>query len=308
MRNRKNYHICLSVGDEVYCRCEDDFIRCFNSLALAVAETDSILLADAEMTNHIHECVRTSTPEMLVSRQRYSYSRYFSNKYGRRGRFGERTPCIVELEGVYHLLTAISYVLRNPLHHGVTSTPFGYPFSSIGVYFKEELHGHYLPETIPDERAYRYLPYRHSIPEGYHMDKRGMILRETVIDIADVEHNFATPRSFLFYMNRLSNEEWIKEQRKDGNNVSPITLDIIEHRASSHDISQMLINEHGRSNYNVMSDLQLCKFIDTEIVINYGKTSVYALSRNEKNEIANMLYRKYRLPEAQIKRCLAMGY
>ena len=308
MKPFKTYHICLSAGDEVYCRCEEDYFRCFNSLALAVAETDSRLLADSLMSTHVHECVRTRTPEWLVTRQRYSYSRYFNNRYGRKGRLGERQPCIVELDGLHHILTAISYVLRNPLHHGVTSTPFGYPYSSVCEYFRKDLHGTALAGAVSDSRAYKYLPYKVRLPDGYHMDGNGMILRNTVIDVSDVEHMFVTPRSFLYYMNRLSGEEWVREQEKDKNGRLPVTIDVVERGVGFQSLTQMLSNEHGRADYNAMSDIRLCTFIDNDIVRKYGKNSVYALSEKEKSEIGNMLWRTYRIPEAQIRRCLAMEY
>lgn len=308
MKIYKTFHMCLSAGDEVYCRCENDFIRCFNSLALAVAETESQLLADSEMSTHVHECVRTGDPHMLMTRQRYSYSRYFNNKYGRKGRLGERLPCIVELDGLHHTITAICYVLRNALHHGVVSTPFGYPYSSVREYFRKELHGDYDPCVISAAMAGRHLPYKTRLPDGYQMSESGLILRESVINVADVEHMFVTPRSFLYYMNRLSGEEWLREQGRDDNDALPVTLEVIEAGVSHQSIPQMLANEHGRANYTAMTDMRLCEYLDNEVVGRYGRTSVYSLTRNEKAEIGNMLYRTRHLPEAQIRRCLAMDY
>ena len=71
-------------------------------------------------------------------------------------------------------------------------------------------------------------------------------------------------------------------------------------------MEQMLRNEHGRNDYRKMSDINLCEFIDKNILPEIGKTSVYLLTESEKQKIAQFLYLQKRLPEAQIKRCLAM--
>lgn len=301
---KRTYHICLSAGDEIFCRDEEDYIRCFNSLALALAETDSSLLADAIMSNHLHECVRTECPERLISAQRYKYARYFNAKYSRRGRLGERMPFIMELKGLYHTIAALSYVFRNPLHHGVVSTPFAYPHSSACTVFQRET-GHNYDRHIISSRYHRpYIPSRNRCPYGYRMDKSGLILREDVVDVADVEHLYGTPRSFLYYMNRLSGEEWLREQERDKGAMSPVTIESIEAAVSFQPIERMLANEHGRNDYRKMDDRGLCNLIDKVILPDMGKESVYLLSSSEKSCIAEYLYREYLLSEAQIRRCL----
>lgn len=303
---KRTYHICLSAGNEVYCRDEEDYIRCFNSLALAIAETDSSLLADSIMSNHLHECIRTDSPNHLLSIQRYKYARYFNAKYCRRGRLGERTPFIIELKGLYHTIAALSYVFRNALHHGVASTPFAYPHSSVRVIFQDDIC-HHSSHDIMERRKHRtHIPSRNSCPAGYRMDRSGLILREDVVDVADVEHIYGTPRTFLYYMNRLSGEEWVKEQDKDKGVARPVTIELIENGVGYQTASQMLANEHGRNDYRKMDDIGLCRLIDKVILPDLGKRSVYLLSSSEKSFIAERLYHEYGLPEAQIRRCLCV--
>jgi hypothetical protein len=139
------------------------------------------------------------------------------------------------------------------------------------------------------------------------MDKSGMILPECAIDVADVEHQFSTARSFLYYMNRLSGEKWEKEQSHDSNGQKPITLSDIENENTCQDIRTLLVNEHGRSNYNAVTDIQLCEEIDTDIVPRLGKRSVYELTQQEKKQIAHFLMRKYHVPAVQVRRCLALN-
>ena len=205
------------------CRSEEDYIYCFNSLALAIHDTGSSLLADSIMSTHLHECVRTEEPQLL------------------------------------------------------------HP-----------------------SRQHRFLPYRTKCPEGYRMDKSGLILREDVVDTVDVEHMFVTPRSYLYNMNRLSGEEWMREQEKDGNGDKPVTLDMIEEGARHQTISEMLSNEHGRNDYNAISDIGLCTHIDKVLLPQMDRESVYVLSMSEKTALARLLKATYRLPSGQIRRCLAM--
>ena len=138
------------------------------------------------------------------------------------------------------------------------------------------------------------------------MTRSGMIHPRSAIDFADVEHQFSTARTFLYYMNRLSGEKWEKEQSQDAMSLPPITLENIENGISYQDIRTMLGNEHGRSNYNAVSDEELCHDIDMVILPSLGKNSIYALSLEYKRQIAEHLSRKHHAPMTQLARCLGM--
>ena len=141
---------------------------------------------------------------------------------------------------------------------------------------------------------------------NYKMSESGVFLRESVLDIVQVENMYTSPRAFNYYMSRKSGEEWEKEQEKDRIEIEPIRLETIEKGIKEQPLEKMLIYENGRSDYRKISDIDLCTEIDRNFVPGYGKTSVYNLSRSEKQEIGNLLYRQYRIPEAQIRRCLAI--
>ena len=303
---KKAYHICLSAGEEVYCRSEDDYAYCFNCLALAVAATESNLMAESIMSTHFHECVRSSCPQDLFHIQRYAYSRYFNEKYLRKGRLGEKYPFIAEIDGLYHMLAALSYVLRNALHHGLAATPLGYRHSSARSFFRKDLGFDNERVLLPESKQYAYLPAHVKCPSGYKMDSSGLILRETVINVPDVEHLFMTPRSYMFYMNRLSGEDWTKEQERDNLNIPPVSLGVMEPGTSSDQLRQMLIYERRRSHYKAKTDIQLCEMIDRELLPELGYHSVYCLPREKKIKLANMLYSMHHLPESQIRRCLVL--
>jgi REP element-mobilizing transposase RayT len=287
-------------------RSRADFIRGINCLCLAAHYTEAILLAYVFMSNHVHIIVRTDDPERFMMKFRYAYNKYFNAKYHRRGRLGEEQFFKIELKGLYHLLTAIAYVLRNPVHHGICATPFGYEFSSIRGMFRKEFGWQTTEGTLPRKSAYQFIPSRSVLPERYRMSSEGMILAETVIDAQDIEHQFSTARSFLYYMNRLSGEEWIREQQQDKTGLPAITLESIEEGVRFHDLNTMLRNEHGRANYAAMTDLMLCHEIDNTTLPEFGVSSVYQLTIEQRENIVGYLRRRYSVPIPQAKRCLAI--
>lgn len=80
----------------------------------------------------------------------------------------------------------------------------------------------------------------------------------------------------------------------------------------------MLANEHGRSNYNAVTDMQLCHEIDNVLIPSLvcndrsrfssvaTSPSIYSLSEEERAHLGHYLQRKYRVSPAQIRRCLAL--
>ena len=287
-------------------RSREDFIRGINCLCLAAHYTEAVLLAYVFMSNHVHIIVRTDDPEKFMMKFRYAYNKYFNAKYHRRGRIGENKFFKIELVGLYHLLTAIAYVLRNPVHHGICATPFGYEFSSIRGIFRTEFGWQTAEGILPRKSAYKFIPSRSVLPENYQMNSQGMILPETVIDAQDIEHQFSTARSFLYYMNRLSGEEWVREQQQDQTGLPAITLESIEEGVIFHDMNTMLRNEHGRANYAAITDIMLCHEIDNIILPGYGTSSIYKLSIEQRENMVGLLRRRYGVSVTQAKRCLAI--
>jgi hypothetical protein len=267
--------------------------------------TGSTLLAYSFMSNHVHICVQTESLDAFIRKFRYSYTRYFNAKYNRRGMLGEKGFFCLEINGLYHLLTSIAYILRNPMHHGITGTPFGYKYSSIRAIFRKDMGHEDMSDILPEKSEYLHLPSHQSLPSHFYMDRHGMILPECVIDVKDVEHQFSTARTFLYYMNRLSGEKWEAEQQEDNSTHPPITLKDIETGVIYQDHITMLRNEHGRGNYNAPTDTDICLEIDSFISQKFGKQSIYELSNKEKSIIRELLARKHHLPIAQIDRCLS---
>lgn len=303
---RNTYHICLASHDEVLHRSVEDYIYDVNCFAVAVHRTDSRALADAFMSTHDHSCVQTDDIKYFSFIRRNAYTRYFNAKYERKGRLGDTDCFITELEGIRRIVTAVSYVNRNPLHHGLTSTPFGYKYCSANAIFRRELGKGSIEPAANQHIRHRFLPRNCSLPDSFRVDESGMILQDDIIDVRYVEELYVTPRSYLYMMNRYSDEKWMKEQLEEDPLRPAVTLDMIEQASLDESVECMKSNEHGRVNLSSMTDLELCGIIDNEYVPLYGKSSVYHLTDGEKAEVGNKLWSRFRrsVSEKQIRRCL----
>lgn len=313
----KIYHLCLSSHDEVLFRSEEDFNYAFNCLALAALRTESRLLADSIMSDHIHFCSATKVPKEMMKCYRYSYTRRFNAKYMRRGRLGEDNAFILDMNGTRHITAGISYVLRQGLHHGLCSTAFEYQHSSVNCMFQKALGKSDAHGMMPENNRYLYLPEDLPIPVRYRMSESGLLYREDVIDTSFVESLFVTPRSFLYNMSRPSDIIWEEEQEKDSSQSKPITLSLIEAGVNA-DIQELKRNEFGKNNYSNLTDIELCRIIDNDIVPKYNARSIYELPLRKRKEIAEQLFTKYSknaknnsgkfATETQISRCLALKH
>jgi hypothetical protein len=289
-------------------RDKEDYDRGFNTFALALYKTNSTGLVESFMSNHVHFLIQSEFPDDFMATFRMPYAKYFNNKYERTGKLGEVKHFTLEIKGLHHHLAAISYILRNPLHHGVAPIPYAYPYSSANVIFQKEMGKSSTSDLLQSKSFYRHIGRRVTFPESYKMSKSGLFLRESVLDIPQVENIFMTPRTFDYYMSRRTSEDWINEQNKDGNNSPPVTLDVIESQTYMSKSKQMLVNEGGRLDYKRISDIELCTEIDRIVQDVYFKRSVYLLSPSEKKELRGLMQQQYYPSGEQLNRCLAMDY
>lgn len=303
---KKTYHLCLSAGNEIMFRDLEDYYRGFNCFAIALYKTNSTGLVESFMSTHMHLLIQTASPKDFMMCFRMLYTMYFNKKYGRSGRLGENMHFTMEVVGYHHMLAAMSYILRNALHHGVAPIPYAYPHCSANAIFMSEMGKRPEENLLPQKSYYKYLGRSAEYPDSYKMNKSGVFLRESVLDIPQVENLYATPRMFNFYMSRKSSEEWEAEQSKDQNNSQMINIQSIEHGVNTDSIEKMLVFENGKADYRKLSDIDLCTEIDRNILPKYEKASVYHLSSEEKKYIGNHLYNSLHLNIAQIHRCLAM--
>ena len=323
---RKTVHLCLKSKEEVMYRSEADLIMGFNCLALAVLETEARLLAEGFMSTHNHNLLQSDDCMETMRRHRYAYTRYFNAKYSRRGRLGEPDCFCLDVEGLHHTTAALNYVLRQGLHHGVASTPFGYPHCSANAIFRKELGKDIAQPLMPRGKRYMYMPGEKIIDaDKYRMSENGLLLREDIVDTAYVEEIYISPRNFLFQMNRISGERDLDEQKRE-NTLPPVTVELIESGVPGFDAKKAHIFEQGRVDRNRMGDLELCGIIDQRIVPEVSKggqtASIYRVPESRRAAIAETLWRescqsRYRpdpagflggkyVTEAQLRRCLCL--
>ena len=179
---KKNYHLCLSAGNEVIFRDLEDYNRGFNCFALALYKTGSTGLVESFMSTHTHQLVQTVNPNDFMYHFRLPYSMYFNQKYHRHGRVGENSHFTMEVVGYHHTMAAASYVLRNALHHGVVPIPYAYPHCSVNSIFRKEMGKFQTEPTLPTKSVYRHIGTRAECPSNFVMSESGVFLRESVLD------------------------------------------------------------------------------------------------------------------------------
>ena len=291
----------------------DDMNYAFNSLCSALYKTDSICLAEAFISTHHHGCYLTSLPRELMHIHRTSYTKYFNNKYGRAGSLGEKGFFMQEIDGLRHQVSAITYVLKNPVHHGISATPFAYPYCSANAFFRKDLGKDFSPRLLTSEQIRMSLPRRAEFDPSWKMGTEGVFLRESVLETAMVESLYSTPQAFNYMLSRKSGEDWVKEQDMDSVYCPPVTLENIESPlftgglGKEDSLFHMLQNERSRFNRSVMTDLRLCGIVDMELASGKAPRTVYQLSNEEKICLANEIHRRFHCGKEQIRRCLAMN-
>lgn len=306
-------HLCYTSHGEVMFRNVDDMNYAFNSLCSALYKTDSICLAEAFISTHHHGCYLTSLPRELMHIHRTSYTKYFNNKYGRTGSLGEKGFFMQEIDGLRHQVSAITYVLKNPVHHGISATPFAYPYCSANAFFRKDLGKDFTHRLLTSEQIRMSLPRRAEFDPSWKMGTEGVFLRESVLETAMVESLYSTPQAFNYMLSRKSGEDWVKEQDMDSVSCPPVTLENIESplftggSGKEDSLFHMLQNERSRFNRSVMTDLRLCGIVDMELASGKAPRTVYQLSNEEKICLANEIHRRFHCGKEQIRRCLAMN-
>lgn len=303
---KESYHICFTSHNEVMFRDEEDHGMMLNMMALRAFATETEILVDAEMSTHVHQNVFTNRPMEYASALRMSYTKYFNLKYGRQGRMGEKYTFLLKVNGHNHQMVLQNYVLRNGLHHQAAATALGYKYCAVREVFAEDIGlSNEVAAPLSRQDIALYLPRHSEFPDEFQMSADGIFLRRSFMEIRRAEQFYGTPRNFLFQMNRLTDEDWKRDQEQDRTD-KPLTLDMLE-PGYENDIGQLLRNETGRNfNRNRLQDIDVCRLIDHGIIPGYGVKSVYQLTNTQRQRIALQLQKEFHLPVAQIQRCLVL--
>ena len=308
---KRLFHICLTAHKEVLLRDIDDVRIMTNFSALAGWRSGSDILTDSIMSTHTHQTVMSESPSEYINKLIIGITKAFNYKHKRKGPLFDSRPFQIELTGPRHTQMALNYSLRQGMHHGLSETPFAYPWSTCNYLFPEE-RGVTGPVPVLTSRSEirDCLSKNAEFPDEWQADRNDILLRPTFEQLNMVENWYGTARSYIFSMVRKTSAEWLEEQKKDGTDEPMITLDLLEKGFSSEDIARMLVNE-GNSKYiqRQINDTEICRIIDDEMIGRFGKSSVYELSSSQKSTLARELRNDYGILSAsQISRCLVMDY
>lgn len=248
------FHI-YSQSSKVVFRSEDDYLMAINRLFTCAGFTGVIVLAYAIMSTHFHLMVRTKDPDSFIKRykrtlalwHRYRYKTSLHIKVGMR-----------VLDNHHKVMTALDYVLKNPMHHEVAEVATHYPYSSAHCYYANKIgrqayyrdeargnirHTYCTPQEVP-LRARRVLFGRY-VPPGriLVMDNR-LVVPATFVDVATVCGLYGNVHHFMQHMSK------------------PLAEDL---KSTGNDQEDLGSRRAALSLSGKLSDIELCQYIDSAI-------------------------------------------
>ena len=338
--SEKMYHLVLSSGTpDVICRDDHDYTALENSIALTVLKTCITLLAYAVMSTHCHIALVCTCPDDFIKILKITYTKHFNSKYRRRGILFESDTYCRPVTGYLRQRVLLSYILRNPVHHGVAETAFRYPHSSIASYFRDGDNGILLPGIsnacsghgrlkIKKGTGYVYydldengrIPLRYFVNAGrteylyrtersfihqlYDLDENGRIPLRYFVNAGRTEYLYRTERSFIHQLNRWNTEDWEREQIKEYPQDEIITLTGAEPGFES-EIEEMRAYERGAWRLRI-TDMEVCGYIDRVLLPETGIQSYTMLDSRQLPSVINAVQRKFHIRDEQILRCLGL--
>lgn len=307
---KRLYHFCITCHNEVLFRDSEDTRNITNILALECFACGVELWVDAIMSTHLHGIAFAEEDQLILCcrRLKMRITKYHRGRHHASGPLFDPEQFLLPLEGNNHVLAAISYVLRNGLHHGQSATPFSYPHCSANYLFRRDLGKEPIsPAVTSRAEIASFLPRRSYFPDHFAMNRDGMLLRSSFENLQMIEHYYRTPRCFDYYMSRLSGEEWRREQLEDHTAAKPVTLEVLEPTIGDESFAKMLAGEKGHNfSPSRLSDQDVCRIIDEEYVPGYHSDSVYSLTQEQRRRIGEDLIRRLRSSPGQVRRCLAL--
>lgn len=286
-------HICISCRKGLMFRSRQDYIRFINNMAILAHKYRIRILAYAVMSNHYHIGVMADDTARFIKSLRIGYSNYFRLKY----KTGlPKVSCKVqETFGNLHIVTVLSYILRNPVHHGIVGHPFAYPYSSASCYFA------YLDTLYSVGNSPALKRAGTVIPDGYTSDGEGMITPGLIVDVRMTENLFVSSGRFMYFMSRYSGPKWEREQIEDNALAKPVTLVSVEGEEADTETFFKYERGHGRL---LVPDQVICEWVDKETAKRFGKESFAMLDWKERQALSDTMRSRWKVSEEQAARCL----
>lgn len=286
MKGQSNiYHLC-NLSPKVIFRNREDYLNAINRLAACAYETSTEVWAYAFMSTHFHFIVRSDNIDDFIKLFRVNISRLHNNKY-----LSHIQVCISKrcLAGKGEILTAMNYVLKNPMHHQVTEVAFSYPYSSAHLYYRVQMtmneplfaarykFSMKKPSEL-DSRTCRKLFGSHILPDEYLISDGKVILPECFVKTGIVERLYESVRGFIYNMNKPMAEE-LKMFGSDTDSVNS--------------------NETDISLFGELTDTQVCEIIDR-----YITPKTYTQITPEELVALSEILRREGVNKYQMARCM----
>ena len=274
-------------------RGRQDYIRFINSMALLADKYEVRILAFAVMSNHYHIGLMADSFERFSHSLKVSYANYYRSRYN--SRIPASSTFTLEAVGNLHIVALLSYILRNPVHHGLVGHPFAYPYSSASSYFTymSSLYsiGHHPAIKREKTRA----------PDTFVSDREGMIDPMSFVDFRMVETLYATSGRFMYCLSRYSGPKWEMDQLEEDASALPVTLRNVESQGVDYD--ECLKNERGHGKL-LIPDQLICEWVDSVMVPGYDCRSFAELTPMQLKEVSRKIRSKWNVSDEQFRRCL----
>lgn len=129
------------IRKHIMFRDDSDYISGMNDIPICLLVTAIKVYCFCLMSNHVHFILNGTESGCMAFIRKYKRLRSLRNRtrYGSVGL--ENTPDISVkiLDDAEYQMTAISYVIRNPLASGLKMSPWHYPWSSSSLYFLKDM-------------------------------------------------------------------------------------------------------------------------------------------------------------------------
>lgn len=185
---------------------EEDFIAGMNNIAFCSLETDAKILCFCLMDNHVHFILQGREQLCLDFIQRYKH--LYTLRHVRKYPGVSSEPVHIGMKRIdteEYFLTAIAYVLRNPIAAGYPYLPDSYRWSSAGLYMMEpermlaglkcrnastyKVHG--LRELLKTHKR---------IPGNWLIIDDRLVWPGSYVDYIMVNKFFGHPKRYLYYL------------------------------------------------------------------------------------------------------------
>ena len=207
------FHVCTKgLPKALLFSSVDDFRMGMKLIPLCLLGKEApAIYAFCLMDNHVHFILRGNYCGCLAFIRTYKWC--LSRKFGSMGRpgiFREGGEVLLkEMTDPLYIAQAIAYVLRNPVKAGMHVTPQGYPWSSARLYFSaddREPVGYRRIDSLSSKERKSITNNYKKLPADWLIDRGGMILPESYVNVRAVEAVYGRPGQFMYWLNKADDK------------------------------------------------------------------------------------------------------